>query len=235
MGEGLSIDSRVEAALDRLEKMGSERNREGMARFGIKARKAFGVSVADIRKLAREIGTDHALADAVWRTGWHEARHLAVFLDRPAEVTPEQMDRWAGDFENWADCDSACFSLFDRTPYALDKVRAWSVRPEEFVKRAAFALLAGMALHDRKAADAIFVEGLKTIRKASDDERNFVWKAVNWALRAIGERNSRLHPHALAVAEALVNSPLKSARWIGKNALRKLSSRPVLARLAKRG
>jgi len=224
----------VASALARLEAMGSEQNRDGMARFGIKASKVFGVSVGEIRQLAKEIGRDHALADAVWGTGWYEARLLAAFLDKPAEVTPEQMDRWAADFENWADCDTACYTLFDRTPHAFDRVRAWSTRPEEFVKRGAFALLAGMALHDKKAEEDVFMDGLKIIRSAADDERNFVWKAVNWALRAIGERNSRLHAAATEMAEALAASPLKSARWIGKDALRKLSSPAVLARLAKR-
>jgi 3-methyladenine DNA glycosylase AlkD len=228
------IEARVEAALARLEAMGSEHNRLGMARFGIQARKVFGVSVGDTRRLAKEIGPDHALALALWESGWYEARHLAAFVDRPAEVTPEQMDRWAEDFENWADCDTVCYTLFDRTPHAFEKVRAWSTRPEEFVKRGAFALLAGMALHDKKAGDAVFLEGLKIIRLAADDERNFVWKAVNWALRGIGERNARLHSAATSVAEELAASPLKSARWIGKDALRKLSSPPVVARLARR-
>jgi 3-methyladenine DNA glycosylase AlkD len=230
-----AMEARVRTIVAHLERMGSEAGREGMARFGIRARKAYGISVGALRKYAREIGRDHELAQAVWRSGSHEARLLAVFLDRPADVTPDQMDRWAADFENWADCDTACFTLFDRTPHAFGKVAVWSGRPEEFVKRAAFALLAGLALHDQKAPDGEFLRGLNIIELASGDERNFVWKAANWALRAIGERNRTLHQAAQAVAEALAASPAKSARWIGKDAARQLSSAPVLARLAKRG
>ena len=144
-------DERVGEALAWLERRGTKRNRDGMARYGIVAPKSFGVSVATIRELGKRLGRDHELALALWETGWYEARMLTPFVDEPARVTPAQMDRWARDFDNWAICDGVCFHLFDRTPHAWNKIEQWSTRREEFVKRAAFALLASVALHDKKA------------------------------------------------------------------------------------
>jgi 3-methyladenine DNA glycosylase AlkD len=211
--------TRVAEALAALEALGTEEGRLGMARYGIVAAKVYGVSVADIRALAKQMGRDHALADALWRTGWYEARLLAAFVDDPRLVTPAQMDRWAGDFENWADCDTICFHLFDKTPHAMAKVDLWSADAREFVRRAAFALLASVALHDKKAADAPFLECLPLIEAASTDPRNFVKKGVSWALRGIGGRKSpTLKAAARATADRLVASSDKTAKWIGRDA-----------------
>jgi 3-methyladenine DNA glycosylase AlkD len=211
--------TRVAEALAALEAQGTEEGRFGMGRYGIVAAKVYGVSVANIRALAKEIGRDHALAEELWRTGWYEARLLAAFVDDPALVTPAQMDRWAGEFENWADCDTLCFHLFDKTPHAFAKVDEWATDEREFVRRAAFAMLASVALHDKKAADEPFLERLKLIEAASTDPRNFVKKGVSWALRGIGGRKSpALKAAARAMADKLAASTDKTARWIGRDA-----------------
>lgn len=211
--------SRAAEALAWLEAQGTEEGRAGMARYGIVASKVFGVSVANIRVLAKQLGRNHALADELWRTGWYEARLLAAFVDDPNEVTPAQMDRWAGDFENWADCDTLCFHLFDKTPHAFAKVDQWAPDEREFVRRAAFALLASVALHDKKAEDAPFLERLPLIEAAAADPRNFVKKGVSWALRGIGGRKSpALRAAAREVADRLTVSVDKTPKWVGRDA-----------------
>jgi 3-methyladenine DNA glycosylase AlkD len=205
-----------------------------MARFGIVTPKAFGVSMATMKPLVKQTARNHELALALWDSGWHEARALASFLDEPARVTPAQMDAWAKSFCNWADCDTACFHLFDKTPHAFKKIEQWSKRREEFVKRAAFALLASVASHDKQAPDAKFLECLPLIEAAAGDDRNFVKKGVSWALRTIGERNTKLNKAATKVAERLASSEIASARWIGKDALRQLKRPATLARLSRR-
>jgi 3-methyladenine DNA glycosylase AlkD len=205
-----------------------------MARYGLVAAKVFGVSVGNVQALAKQIGRDHDLALALWDTEWYEARLLTAFVDDPARVTSSQMDRWARDFENWGDCDTVCMHLFDKTPYAWKKVELWSKRKDEFVKRAAFALLASLALHDRDAKDATFLKGLKTIRAGANDERNFVKKGVSWALRSIGHRNSALHAAAIAEAEHLSESRDSTERWVGKDALRDLMRPIVIKKVAAR-
>lgn len=215
-----------------LERTGTRRGREGMARYAIPSDKAFGVSVGVLQQKAKKVGRNHELALALWKTGWYEARMLAVFLDDPARVTPAQMDRWCRDFDSWAICDTACMHLFDRTPHAWDKVTEWSRRREEFVRRATFALIAGLALHDRRSGDAPFARSLRLIERAADDERNFVKKGVNWALRAVGGRSPALHAAATAVARRLADSSTPSARWVGKDALRQLGSPATKKRLA---
>jgi 3-methyladenine DNA glycosylase AlkD len=202
-------------------------------RYGIHTDKAFGVSVGKLRALAKQLGKSHELADALWETSWYEARMLAVFVDDPAFVTSAQMDRWCRDFDNWAICDTACFHLFDRTPHALPKVLSWAKRRDEFVKRAAFALLASMALHGSSADDASLARCLTLIESAATDERNFVKKSVSWALRAIGRRSAELNARAVLVARSLASSTDPSARWVGKDALRELVSPAVLRRLAR--
>ena len=228
------VDARVEQVLAWLSRRGSRANRRGMARFGIRSAQVFGVSMATMRPLVRRLGRDHDLALALWTTGWLEARVLASFVDDPVKVTPRQMDRWAADFDNWAVCDSTCFHLFDRTPYAWRKVRVWSRRRSEFVRRAAFATLAGLAVHNRTAADRQFLSFLPVIERAAADDRNFVKKAVNWSLRQIGKRNPALNRAALVVARRLALSPTPAARWVGKDALRELSGAAVQARLSRR-
>jgi 3-methyladenine DNA glycosylase AlkD len=210
-----------------LEKKGTKKNRDGMARYAIVAPKAFGVSMATMQQLAKRIGRDHDLAAALWATGWYEAQMLTAFVDEPERVTAAQMDRWAKDFDNWAVCDTLCFKLFDRTPHARRKIEQWSTRREEFVKRAAFALLASVALHDKRAPDAPFVRGLRLIERAADDERNFVKKGVSWALRSVGARNSTLHKKSLELAKRLAESSNPAARWVGKDTLRDLT-RPIV-------
>jgi 3-methyladenine DNA glycosylase AlkD len=210
--------TRVAEALAALEALGTEEGRLGMARYGIVAAKVYGVSVANIRTLARQMGRDHVLADELWRTGWYEARLLAAFVDDPKLVTPAQMDRWAGEFENWADCDTVCFHLFDKTPHAFAKVDQWASDEPEFVRRAAFALLASVALHDKKAEDVPFLDRLPLIEAAATDPRNFVKKGVSWALRGIGGRKSpALKAAARAMADRLASSTDKTARWIGRD------------------
>ena len=209
--------------LDELRRRGSRRNVDGMARYGIVATKAFGVSVADLRAMAKKIGRDHDLAAALWKAGWHESRMLAVFVEDPKRVTPRQMDQWARDFQNWADCDTTCFHLFDKTPHAWKKIDQWSRKDDEFVKRAGFALLASVALHDKKEKDAPFVKSLRLIEKAAADDRNFVKKGVSWALRGIGHRNPGLRTAALETAHKLAASDVPSRRWVGKDAIRDLS------------
>lgn len=214
-----------------LKRRGTKRNRDGMARYAIVAPKVFGVSVADLRDLSKELGRDHALASALWKSGWYEARMLTAFVDEPERVTPVQMDRWARDFDNWAICDALCFHLFDRTPHAWSKIGQWSRRREEFVRRAAFALLASVALHDKGAPDARFVRALPLIERAASDDRNFVKKAVSWALRSIGRRNVALNRKAVAVSRRLIATDEPAARWVGRDALRELTSAAVVRRL----
>ena len=228
------VEDEVEAILAWLKRQGSKRNREGMARYAIRSPKIFGVSVATLRQKAKLLGRDHELAGALWSTGWYEARMLASLVDEPARVTPAQMDRWSRDFDNWAICDTVCFHLFDRTPHAWRKVAAWSRRTDEFVKRAAFALLASLAAHDKRAPDAAFLKSLPLVERAAADERNFVKKSVSWALRATGNRSYALRAEAMALARRLAASPDASPRWIGKDAVKDLSSPATARRLAAR-
>jgi 3-methyladenine DNA glycosylase AlkD len=223
----------IQTILARLARRGRRRNREGMARYGIRSEKVFGVSVAELQRLARRVGRDHELALALWATGWYEARMLTAFVDEPARVTASQMDRWARDFDNWAICDTVCLHLFDRTPHAWRKVAVWSGRRREFVKRAAFALLAGLALHDGRSPDALFLDALTLVERAASDDRHFVKKGVSWALRGIGHRNLRLHASAVDLARRLAASTERGARWVGRDALRDLTRPLVRARLSR--
>jgi 3-methyladenine DNA glycosylase AlkD len=218
-------------ALAELQRLSSTKVRDGMARFGIPSANAIGVPVGVIRKLAKKLGTNHALAEALWQTGCYEARLLACFVDDPDEVTPAQMDRWCRDFDNWAVCDTACFALFDRTRHTFRKVEAWAKRTGEFQKRAAFALLASAGVHDKEATDAEFLKCLPLIEKAADDERNFVKKGVSWALRVIGRRSLKLHAASIALAQRLKMRPEAASRWIGNDAYRELSNPAIVRRL----
>ena len=211
--------------------MASERNREGMARFGIATEHALGISVADLRKLARRAGKDHALAQLLWDTGLHEARILASIVDVPAEVTVEQMERWVRDFDSWDLCDQCCGNLFWRTPHATPKAFKWSEREPEFEKRAGFALMAYIASHDKAAPDDFFLSFLPVIRREAGDRRNFVRKAVNWALREIGKRNAALNAAAVAMAQDILDSGDRASRWVASDALRELTSDAVRGRL----
>jgi 3-methyladenine DNA glycosylase AlkD len=234
-GAQTSLEGQVHAVLTSLERLAEKRVLEDMSkRYGIYTNKAFGVSMSNIQKVAKPIGRNHELAAALWDTGWYEARMLTSFVDDPARVTSAQMDRWARDFDNWGIVDTLCFNLFDRTPHAWAKVTKWTNQDAEFVKRAGFALLWSLTVHDKQAADQQFVEGLEFIEREADDERHFVKKAVNMALRAIGKRNLALNAAALAVARRLANSSKAAARWVGKDALSELTSPSVTRRLTSR-
>ena len=228
-----SPEDQVEEVLSWLKRKSSARHYGNLAKFGITTNKAFGVSMTNIQALSKRLGRSHELAALLWDTGWYEARLLTSFVDDPAQVTPTQMDRWCRDFDNWAVCDTLCFHLFDRTPPAWTKVVQWSDKREEFVKRAAFALLASLAGHDKNASNAQFIESLALIERAATDERNFVKKGVNWALRRIGRRNAALNVQAVALARRLADSSNPAARWNGKDALRELTSSMVQRQLAK--
>jgi 3-methyladenine DNA glycosylase AlkD len=217
-----------------LEKRGTRANREGMARYGIVAKKVFGVSMREMLQLRKQIGTDHQLALALWRTGWYEARLFAALIGDPGRITRRQMTTWAVSFENWADCDTACFHLFDRSPFAWDMAREWAVAPKLLVKRAAFALMASLALHDKAASDAKLHAFLPLIAQGARDERDLVRKGVSWALRGIGARSAALHAASVALARRLVASDDASARWVGRDALRDLERPLVQARIARR-
>ena len=225
------IGAQVKDILAWLKKHGSRANRDGMARYAIPSDKAFGVKVGALQKQAKSLGRSHELALALWKTGWYEARMMATFLDEPDRVTSAQMDQWCRDFDNWAICDTACFHLFDRTPHAFPKVRQWAGRREEFVKRAAFALLASLALHNKKAGNELFLPCLALCEQAATDERNFVKKGVSWALRLMGRRNLELNQAVLKVAGRLAASSQAAERWVGKDTIKDLSRPAVVRRL----
>jgi 3-methyladenine DNA glycosylase AlkD len=213
----------AEEMLARLKALANPRNVEGMARFGINPEGTLGVSVADLRRLARG-QRDHDLALGLWASGIHEARILAALIDDPALLTEDQMDAWVEDFDSWDVCDQVCLNLFDKTPFAAAKAVEWAARPEEFVKRAGFALMASLAWHDRQAPDALFLAFLPVIQREATDPRNYVRKAVNWALRQIGKRNPALRATAVAAAEEILQIDAQSARWIARDALRELNN-----------
>lgn len=221
------------AILDRLQTMANSEAVAGMARYGIRPGQALGISIPKLRKLAKEIGRDHPLALALWRSGVHEARLLAGFIAAPDQVTEDLMEMWVADFDSWDVCDQVCSSLFDRTPFAYDKALAWSSREEEFVKRAGFVLMAALSVHDKKAPDNQFEQFFEPIRREAGDGRNFVKKAVNWALRQIGKRNPRLNRLAIETAREIQAQGSAPARWIAADALRELTSDKVQARLSR--
>ena len=215
---------RYEEVIKKLKKKANRKNVEGMARFGIASTNTLGVSIYDLRPMAKEIGKNHRLALRLWKSGIHEARILASYIDEPAKVTEGQMEDWAADFDSWDVCDQVC-ELFGKTPYAYKKIVDWSKRKEEFVKRAAFALIAEMAWRDKEANDNQFKRLFPHIIRESTDERNFVKKAVNWALRNIGKRRPGLKEEAINAAKEIQKIDSKSARWIATDALRELNSK----------
>jgi len=224
-------ESDVPHILKRLRSLGSRRNIEGMARFGITSRKVFGVGTTPLRNLARQIDKNHALAAQLWKSGWLEARTLASLIDDPSEVTPVQMDRWAKDFDNWAVCDACCGVLFDKTPYAVTKAIQWCKDKREFVRRAGFVMMAELAVHDKKAPDRVFERFFPHLKRGATDNRNFVKKAVNWAVRQIGKRNLKLNKKAIRLSKEIHAFGTSSARWIASDALRELRSPSVQKRL----
>jgi 3-methyladenine DNA glycosylase AlkD len=225
---------RTKAVVAQLKRLASKSVRAGMARYAIPSDNAFGVSVGTLQKVSKRLGKDHELALALWQTGHFEARMLACFVGEPDRITTAQMDRWCRDFDSWAICDHACFHLFDRTPHAFRKVEQWAKKRGEFQKRAAFALLASLALHDKQSGDEPFATCLPLIERAATDERNFVKKGVSWALRGVGRRSSALHAAAIELAKRLAASAEPAPRWIGKDALSDLQKPAVVKRLAAR-
>lgn len=216
-----TLEDRVEKVLASLRREADPRVLADMApRYGLVVDKAMGVAMNRMQAVARASGRDHALAEALWDTGWYEARMVACMVDDPAAVTPEQMDRWRADFDNWGIVDTVCFKLWDQVSHAPAKAVQWCGMNDEFGRRAGFALMACLALHGR-ADEAFFLDGLKIIESCATDERNFVKKGVNWALRAIGgKRSPTLRAAARATAERLAASTDKTARWNGREALR---------------
>jgi|SRR3990172_2482022 len=223
------------AVLARLRLMAIPKNVEGMARFGISTKDTLGISLWDLRRVAKDIGTDHELAIALWKSGIHEARMLAAFVDDPGQVTEEQMDAWVLDFESWDVCDTVTTDLFYRTTFARRKALQWSRSQPEFVKRAGFAMMAGIAWHAKGAEDATFLPFLDAIVRGATDDRNYVRKAVSWALRNIGKRNLALNRRAVATARRIQKLDSRAAKWIASDVLRELTGEAVLRRLQARG
>lgn len=201
-----------------------------MSGFGINPKNAYGISIPQLRKIAKGIGRNHILAQQLWRSRIHEACILASYIDEPMKITESQLEKWVKDFDSWDICDQVC-GLFEETPYAYQKAIEWSSRKEEFVKRAAFALIAGFAVHDKKASDEQFEQFFPIIKQAVTDDRNFVKKAVNWALRNIGKRNKRLNKKAIEMAREIQRMDSKTAKWIASDALREFTSQAIQKRL----
>ncbi|MFH1470461.1 MAG: DNA alkylation repair protein [Candidatus Micrarchaeota archaeon] len=222
------------AIIQQMKSQYNPRNIEGMARFGINPKNNYGSSIPFLRSLAKKIGKNHSLALKLWASGIHDARILAGFIDEPAKVTEKQLEDWALDFDSWDVCDLVCSGLFDQTRFAWRKAVEWTKRKEEFVKRAGFVLMAALSVHDKNAKDADFEKFFPIIKREAKDERNFVRKAVNWALRQIGKRNSKLNKKALATAREIRTLDSKSARWIAADAIRELESEAVKRRLKNR-
>ncbi len=221
----------IEKYIEQLKSLANPEAVAGMARFGINPNNTYGVSIPALRKIARETGKDHALAQKLWQSGIHEARILAGMIDIPDMVSEEQMEAWAADFDSWDVCDQVCSNLFDKTEFAYQKAHEWSGRKEEFVKRSGFVLMAALSVHDKKANDDKFLEFLPIIKKEAIDDRNFVRKAVNWALRQIGKRNMNLNRAAIEKAKEIQEIDSKSARWIASDALRELTAEKVQKKL----
>lgn len=213
----------VDDAMSWLRKHSTRRTLDGMARYGLPSTNALGVTVGDIKRYAKTIGKDHALAESLWKTGVYEARLLASFVDDPALVTARQMDRWSADFDNWGVCDTVCFALFDRSPHAWQKVHAWATAHAEFRKRAAFALLWGLTVHDKQAPDRNFLDCLPLIEQGARDERDYVRKGVDMAFRALGKRKPALRKAAIALAVRMRDSSDPGQTWVGRSTLRELA------------
>jgi len=216
--------------IEGLKSLGNPANVEGMRRVGINPNNTIGISIYVLRKLAKDIGSNHSLAEKLWMSGIHEARILASYVDKPEWVTEGQMEQWVCDFDSWDVCDQVC-DLFDRTGFAYSKAIEWTERPEEFVKRAGFSMIAGLTVHDKQAGDEDLAQFLPIIIREAEDERNYVKKAVNWALRNIGKRNLNLNRMAIDTAQELSRSDSKTARWIGNDALREIESERIQRKL----
>ena len=223
----------IDQVLSQLRAQANPATVAGMARYGINPAGTLGLSIPALRQMAKEIGRDHALAGQLWATGIHEARILAAFVDDPQQVTEAQMERWVADFDSWDVCDQVCCNLFDRLgALAYRKAPEWAGRPEEFVRRAGFALIAALAWHDKQASDEALAQFLPVIQKGATDNRNYVKKAVSWALRHIGKRNPPLNRLAIQTAEGIRRLDAPAARWIAGEALRELTGPAVQGKWA---
>ena len=225
---------KYENILKKLKALSNPKAVEGMARFGISPENTYGVSIPNLRKMAKEIGRDHSLAQQLWDSGIHEARILASMIDQVDQVTKNQMDAWIKDFDSWDVCDQCCMNLFDKTPLAWEKAIEWTNREREFEKRAGFALMACLAWYDKESPDKKFLVFLPAIKRQAVDDRNYVKKAVNWALRNIGKRNLNLNKKAIETAKEIQKMDSRSAKWIASDAIRELMSEAVQERLQKR-
>jgi len=223
-----------DAILKKLKSLSNPKALKYLVKYGINPKNNYGISIYTIRDVAKDIGTGHRLAQRLWNSGIHDARLLASMIDDPKQVTESQMEKWARDFDSWDVCDQVCSNLFDKTIFAYTKAHEWTERKEEFVKRAGFVLMAVLAVHDKKADDKRFEEFFKPIKRESTDERNYVKKAVNWALRGIGKRNLALNKKAIAVAKEIKNIDSSAARWIASDALRELKSEKIRARMRRK-
>ncbi len=221
-----------EEVIENLKRLATKETLNGMDRYGIPNDRAFGVTMGDMKRFAKQLGTDHGLALALWKSGWYEARTVAVFVDDPSKVSRSQMDGWAKDFDNWAICDTACFHLFDKTSHAWLKVHQWAPSKKEFVRRAAFALIWALSVHDKSASNRQFVDALILIEQIDADARPFVRKGIDMALRAAGKRNKALNRESIRIAKRLSRSEQPSHAWIGRHALRELTSARVQDRLS---
>ena len=216
-----------EEVIKKLKSPKNPKNVEGMARFGINPKNTLGISIYTLRPLSKEIGKNHFLALKLWKSGIHEARILAGYIDDPVKVTEKQMDEWVADFDSWDVCDQVISSLFDKTILAYKKAFEWSKRKEEFEKRAGFVMMAALSVHDKDAPDEKLLKFFPVIKREATDERNFVKKAVNWALRQIGKRSINLREQSKKLAQDLIKTypNSKSAKWIANDALKELSGR----------
>ena len=227
LGTSVTLDE----VLDRLRALSRPDQLEGMARYGINTETALAVRIPELRKLAKTIGCDHELAGELWATGIHEARILAAMVDDPEQVSDEQLESWVAKFNSWDLCDQVCSNLFDKTAFAWDKAHDWAAREETFVKRAGFTLMACLAVHDKRAKNPAFETFFPVIEREATDPRNYVRKAVNWALRQIGKRNRPLNMEAIVLAKKLAAAEDRTAKWIGRDALDELTSEKAQARL----
>ena len=217
--------------INKLKSLSNPKAVEGMARFGINPENTYGVSIPNLRKIAQETGIDHVLARQLWESGIHEARILASMVDNPEMVTEDQIEGWVMDFDSWDVCDQCCMNMLEKTKFAYQKAVEWSSNDNEFTKRAGFVLMARLAVSDKKAGDQQFDQFLPLIKREAGDNRNFVKKAVNWALRQIGKRNLNLNKRAIETAEEIQGMDFTSAKWIASNAIRELTSQAVQQRL----
>jgi 3-methyladenine DNA glycosylase AlkD len=223
----------LEEIIKELECLSNPEDVEGMARFGINPQKVYGVRIPDLRRIRKKAGMNHTLAEKLWEFGYHETRILACMIEDPSKVTETQMENWVSDFNTWDICDQCCMNLFRKTSFAYQKIFEWSKRDEEFVKRAAFTLIAVLAVHDKQAADDKFEQFFPIIIRESSDNRNYVKKAVNWALRQIGKRNINLNRMAIEIADEIHKIDAKSAKWVASDALRELKDEKVQNKLLK--